>query len=118
MLPIAVKHIPSGTYIAERAFYANTMWDRARGWLGKPRAEAGEGLLLRPCSSIHTMGMKFSLDLLFLDKGNRVVKLMRSLSPWRAVLSGAQGILELPAGTLTRVPVKVGDLLEITQRKT
>jgi hypothetical protein len=71
MVPITVKHTASGLYVAERAWWANTAWNRAWGWLGKEKAEPGEGLLLKPCSSIHTLGMKFPMDLLFLDSGRR-----------------------------------------------
>jgi uncharacterized membrane protein (UPF0127 family) len=117
MLPITVKHLPSGLYVAEHAFWANTALNRAWGWLGKDKALPGEGLLLKPCSSIHTLGMRFSMDLLFLDRGDHVVKLMRSLSPFRAAVSRAYSVLELPAGALFQIPVKTGDPLEILARK-
>ena len=79
-----------------------SFWGKAKGWLGRRQAAPGEGLLLEGCASIHTFGMRFSLDVLFLDRSFRVLKTVRNLKPWRAAAcSGAWGVLELPAGTVS-----------------
>jgi uncharacterized membrane protein (UPF0127 family) len=62
------------------------------------REDAGEGLLIPGCRCVHTVGMRFPLDLLFLDEYGRVVELRRGVSPGRiACCAGADSVLELPA---------------------
>lgn len=62
------------------------------------RGEAGEGLLIPRCRFVHTFGMRFELDLVFLDADGRVVELRRAVPPGRLVrCSGARAVLELPA---------------------
>jgi len=76
---------------------------RMKGLLGKERLDAGKGLLIRPCKGIHTFFMKFPIDVVFLDKDDRIVALVRDLSPNRltTVYRKASAVLELPAGTIT-----------------
>lgn len=64
--------------------------------------EAGEGLWLLPCPMIHTFFMKFSIDVLFLSRQWRVLKVMENLKPWRIspYVFGAHSVLELPGGSL------------------
>jgi uncharacterized protein len=66
-------------------------------WCG--RAAAGPGLLIPRCSSVHTFGMRFALDLFFLDRDGRVIAIRRSVPPRRVVwCRGASAVLEIPAG--------------------
>jgi uncharacterized membrane protein (UPF0127 family) len=60
--------------------------------------EAGEGLFIPRCRSVHTFGMRFPLDLVFLDSESRVIRLRRAVPPWRIVrCSEAASVLELPS---------------------
>jgi uncharacterized protein len=62
------------------------------------RERAGEGLLIPRCHSVHTFGMRFPLDLIFLDAGGSVVEIRREVRPWRRVRSPrAVSVLELPS---------------------
>ena len=82
---------------------ARGWWGRARGLLGRSSLPAGHGLLLAPCSAIHTLGMRFALDVVFLDAQGRVVRLHRQVKPNRLLVRGGRGAtaaLELPAGTV------------------
>ncbi len=64
------------------------------------REEAGDGLLIPRCSSVHTFGMRFSLDLYFLDREGAVVATRLAVSPKRlAFCRGASAVLELPTGS-------------------
>jgi uncharacterized protein len=77
---------------------AETRRSRLLGLALLDRGDAGSGLLIPQCSSVHTFGMRFDLDLLFLDRTGRVVDLRRSVSPGRFVRSTrAESVLELPS---------------------
>jgi uncharacterized membrane protein (UPF0127 family) len=93
---------------------ANRPWARMRGLLGHESLPAGEGLLLTPAPSVHTALMRFSIDVIFLDKELRVVKLVERLVPWRtASARRARAALELAAGEAARRGVSVGDILSV-----
>ena len=82
---------------------ANSLPARIKGLLGKDSLDAGKGVLIRPCKGIHTFFMKFPIDAVFLDQGNRIVARYRNLPPNRMtrIWLKAVSVLELPAGTLT-----------------
>jgi uncharacterized protein len=85
---------------------------RTRGLLGRQSLGEGEGLWIVPCEAVHTFGMRFAIDLVFVDRRNVVRKVRSSVPPWR--LSGclrAHSVLELAAGTLKRTAVRPGDTL-------
>lgn len=64
------------------------------------RERAGPGLLLPRCSSVHTLGMRFELDIYFLDQSDRLLKVFKRVAPRRVVgLGGASAVLELPAAS-------------------
>lgn len=73
---------------------------RMFGLMGKTREQAGAGLMLRPCRSVHTAFMRFAIDVLFLDKHGRILKLCSGVKPWRVAWAPwrTSAVLELPAG--------------------
>lgn len=86
---------------------------RRKGLLGRDSLPAGEGLWIVPCESVHTFGMKFPIDLLYLDHNRRVKKIRHSMLPWRvsACLS-AHSVIELSSGTIQKTQTQPGDKLE------
>jgi uncharacterized protein len=83
-----------------------------RGLLGRRDLPSGEGILLRPASSVHMAFMRFPIDAVFLDRELRVVKVASDLRPWRAAGSrAAKAVLEIPAGEAKRRGLTVGDRL-------
>ena len=86
---------------------------RALGLLACPALPPGEALLLRPCGAIHTFGMQYSLDVIFLDARDRVVRVARNVGAGRIVWGGrgAHAALELAAGWLPPTAVAAGDQL-------
>ena len=88
---------------------------RLRGLIGCASLQPGEGLLIRPCFSIHTIAMRFTVDVVFLDAAGRVVKLAASVRPNRLgpIALGAAAVLELPEGTIARTGTRVGDVIDI-----
>ena len=89
-------------------------FDRMRGLLGVEGLSPGEGLWLCPCNSIHSLGMAFEFDALFLNRGMRVVALYRRFRKNRLsrIYWDARGVLELPEGTIERTGTEVGDEVE------
>jgi len=82
--------------------------------LGRDGLDTGEGLLLRPASSIHTFFMRFPIDAVFLDRALVVVGIAGGVEPWRAASRrGAKAVLELPAGESFRRGLAVGDQLTL-----
>ena len=80
---------------------ARNPWQRFRGLMLKSRLEAGEGLRIEPCGSIHMMFMRFPIDAVFYDREGRVTRVARNVRPWIGFAfggKGAHGVIELPAG--------------------
>jgi uncharacterized membrane protein (UPF0127 family) len=77
---------------------AETHGARMLGLAFLDREDAGEGLLIPRCRSVHTFGMRFPLDLVFLNPESRVIRLRRAVPPWRIVrCPDAASVLELPS---------------------
>lgn len=104
-----------GLMLADRGAIAASPWSRLRGLLWHPPLEPGEALLLRGEKAIHTVGMGFAIDVLFLDRTGRVVHLMPSVVPFRfsPLVMAAADVLELPSGTLAETGTRVGDQIDI-----
>jgi uncharacterized membrane protein (UPF0127 family) len=102
-----------GTILADRADIANTPETRNTGLLKHSSLEPGEGLWIVPCQSIHMFFMKFSIDVVFLSKEKKVLKIRPDLGKWRIAISlFARSVLELPVGTLAATKTVPGDQLE------
>lgn len=103
-----------GAVVALRVEEASTWSRRLKGLLGRSQLEAGEGLHIVPCNSIHMFFMRFAIDVAFLDAGGRVVRAIHAIKPWRAtrVYLDAYSALELEAGALARSGTAEGDVLE------
>jgi uncharacterized membrane protein (UPF0127 family) len=73
--------------------------DRRRGLLGRNGLDASAALMLAPCAAVHTAFMRFTLDVVFVDRAGRVKKIVQGLAPWRMSASlGAYAAIELAAG--------------------
>lgn len=102
-----------GTVIAEHVDIARSMWSRFWGLMGRARLAEGHGLHITPCSSIHMFFMRFTIDVVFLDKSLRVTKVVHGIKPWRAALGeGGHSALELLPGAALGAGVEVGDVIE------
>jgi uncharacterized membrane protein (UPF0127 family) len=90
---------------------------RNRGLLGRARLDDGAALILAPCSSIHTFFMRFAIDVLFVKKDGRVVKMYAALPAWRIAFAlGAFAAIELPAGTAAASETRSGDSVVLAER--
>jgi uncharacterized membrane protein (UPF0127 family) len=109
-----------GTVVATTAEVAETSFTRMKGLLGRDGLDAGRGLWIKPSSGVHTIAMKFPIDVIGLDKDRRVIKLWQNLVPYRitSVHSKLRSVVELPAGCIAQCSVQVGDLLHMDESVT
>jgi len=111
--PIRVVNTTNGKELVKKLEIAGTGPKRSRGLLGRRGLETGQALWIVPCEAVHTFGMQFTLDLVYLDKEHRVKKIVRNIPPWR--ISGcltAHSVIELAAGSVLEADVQPGDQLE------
>jgi len=113
--PMICRNLTKGNVVVSSLVVATTWEDRRRGLLDRSRLEPGEGMLLEPCRSVHTVGMKFPIDIVFLDRERRVVGIKAAVKP--GSLSNtclrAYSTLELPAGAAAAKRLEVGDTLQV-----
>ena len=105
--------------VATHAHMARSWWSRMRGLLGRRTLPSGEALMIPRCRSIHTCGMQFPIDAVFVDRALRVVALRRGLRPWRIVppVWKAWGVVEVAVGSLDRLHLTVGDQLTLVSAR-
>ncbi len=104
-------------YLAEHGPVAGQPWARMRGLLGRASLQPNEGMLFLGTKGIHTIGMRFSIDVLFLNDDGWVIHILHSLKPFRIspYLKNASMVIELPAGILRETETQVGDWIKITR---
>ena len=104
-------------HLATSLAVAQTHWSRFRGLLGASQDDFrnGCGLWIRPCRGVHTLAMRFPIDVVYLDPVGTVVHLEPGLRPWRfaPVRLQAASVLELPQNTVTSTGTALGDRIEI-----
>ncbi len=108
-------------YLATALAIANTHWTRLRGLLGLRSNDFrnGSGLWIVPCHGVHTLGMGFPIDVVYLDEAMTVIHVQGDLRPWRfaPVRTQAASVLELPCRTAAETQTAVGDKIQITLEK-
>ena len=110
---LQVRNLTRGTVLATRLEVAGSGSTRRKGLLGRDGLAPGEGLWIVPCESVHTFFMRFPIDLVYLDRKNRIRKLRSAVGPWRlSACLTAHSILELPAGAIQASRTERGDLVE------
>ena len=105
----------AGRVIANEAYTARTLLGRLIGLIGRRNLPAGSALMIPSCNQVHTFGMRFPIDVLFLNEDN-VMLAAESLRPWKISkrCPGASKVVELPAGTISQSGMKPGDQLNLS----
>src|SRR5260370_40661315 len=115
--PMAAFNRTRGTCLAENIRVAGSHWARLRGLIGTTESGfgPGKGLWIVPCHGVHTLAMRFPLDLIFLDRFGNVLSLEENVKPWRLApfRFRAASVLELPGGTIRKSATAIGDKIEI-----
>ncbi|MCG3148849.1 MAG: hypothetical protein PCFJNLEI_02298 [Verrucomicrobiae bacterium] len=102
------------TTVADRCRFANSVFKRMIGLLNRAAFAPGEGLLLDRCYGIHTIGMRFAIDVLFLDRDLHVMRAVPALPPYRTcVVRQAVYVLELPVGAIAQSRTEAGDQIQM-----
>ena len=106
-----VVNASKGTTILTNGLVAETWWQRFRGLMGRGRLGPGEGLAIPQCPSIHTSWMRFPIDVMFLDRENRVVRVFENVKPFRVRLGGkaAESVVEAASGVIRTSSTQPGD---------
>ena len=102
-----------GVDLGDQIEWAGSSGSRKKGLLGRDTLPRGEGLYLVPCQWIHMFGMRFPIDVVFVDRNGKVLTIHHALKPNRIskLVWRAEGALELPAGTLAEAGTEIGDQL-------
>ena len=105
---VKANNITAGKMVAGNVFVAAGIFARIKGLIGRKSLPQGDALLLDPCNGIHTFGMRFPIDVLFLDRNNVVVAIRKDLVPNRItpLFLAAKSTLELPAGIVEATATK------------
>ncbi len=113
---LRVSNLTRNTVLATCLEMAESAAKRNKGLLGRERIAPGEGLWIRPCEAVHTFWMRFSIDLIYLDRKNRIRKLVSALPPWRlSACLRAHSVIELPSGTIRETQTQPGDTLDFSE---
>jgi uncharacterized membrane protein (UPF0127 family) len=116
--PFIVHNRSRDAVLAENVRLADTPRSRRTGLLQHEALEADEGLWIYPTQAIHTFGMRFPIDVVFLDRSLRVKRIYHRLAPYRLTrfVWGAQSVLELASGSLASTGTTVGDELRFSRK--
>lgn len=110
----AIVNDGTGVLVAHDVEAALDSRSRRRGLLGRDGLQDGQALILAPCGAIHTFGMRFPIDVVFVARDGRVLKIVERLAAWRIAASlRALATVELAAGRARRVGLTEGDRLVV-----
>ena len=114
---ITIHNKTRNTRIANQVVLADTQLTRIFGLLGRKHLDPEEGLWIKPSTGVHTIGMSFPIDVVGLNKEHQVVKLWNCLVPYRftSISWKVRSIIELPAGSIQRHGLELGDRFVLTE---
>jgi uncharacterized membrane protein (UPF0127 family) len=116
MAKFNIRNRTRQTVLATEASLADTSKKRRVGLLKHESLPSGQGLWIVPCEGIHTFGMRFAIDVLFLGRNKKVLKVRPHMGPGRISLClWAHSVVELPAGTIAAAATEPGDELEFEE---
>lgn len=109
---VRVLNDSKGNSLGQRVTMARSFWQRGKGLMFRSNLPAGTGLVIDPCSSIHTFWMRFPIDVLYVDRDGTVLRADHAMKPWRfgpLIVRNGRYVIELPAGTIEKTQTVKGD---------
>lgn len=112
-----INNLTKNVAIASNVILADNFFSRLIGLLNKSSLDSNDGLILRPCNAIHTWFMKFPIDIVFIDKNNKIIFLIENMLPGRRspIIRPAKEVIEFKAGRIKQSGSEIGDQLEIKE---
>lgn len=110
-----VVNARTGQVVATHVEEAAGAWRAFRGLMLRKHLPPGHGMIFRPARGVHTQFMRFPIDLIFLDKDNRVVKIRPSMPPWRFDFTSAAAVIEMTGGSAEQAGIRPGDELRFRE---
>lgn len=109
-----IENCTQGTMIAHHVLVADCFWKRLKGLLGTKSLALGHGLIITPCSSVHTFGMAYPIDILFVSQDHQIIKIIHGMTPGRVIMQlRSSYVVELPVGTAKQAMCLVGDHIKL-----
>lgn len=110
---LRISNLTRRTILASSAELADSGQKRRKGLLGRNTLAPGEGLWILPCEAVHTFGMRFPIDLIYLDRNHHIKKVRSNVRPWRlSACFTAHSVIELASGTIRQTQTQPGDRIE------
>ena len=110
---LRVDNLTRGQNLVTKGAAAANIASRLRGLIGRPRLVDGEGLLILPCTGVHTHFMRYPIDVLYVNPNGEIIAMDQAMAPWRfgRIHSRARFVVEIPAGTVASTGTQIGDRL-------
>lgn len=107
---VALRELETGRVVVPRLQIALGVWERTLGLLGRSELEADSALWIEPCDGVHTLGMRFPIDVLFLDPSGCALRIVTDLRPWRVAgpVRRSRVVVELPCGAVAISGIRRG----------
>jgi uncharacterized membrane protein (UPF0127 family) len=115
MKTVRIFNINNGAVLADQAVTADKFLARLKGLIGKRSMDNREALVITPCTMVHCFGMKINIDVLFVNKGGQIIKIIAPMHPGQIspCIRKARYVVELPAGQAAHTGTKEGDYIRI-----
>lgn len=116
MSKIEVVNESTGDIICNSCDVADNFLKRFIGLMGKKELKDGEGLLIKPCKSVHMFFMRFKIDIIFLDHDLKVIKIIEGLKSWNIspYVKESYYVLELPHDIISNKDINIGNILKLS----
>lgn len=114
---LRVENVTQVSVLADACGVADTPWTRLKGLIGVTELPQGAGLVIRPCRGVHCMFMSIPIDVVYVDRNDRVVAVDEVLRPWAIgrIYRRCAYVVELPAGTVAQTRTAPGDQLRLAE---
>jgi uncharacterized protein len=115
MKMVHVENATRNVTLLDAGQMADNSWTRLRGLIGVKALPQGDGLLIKPCHGVHCMFMSIPIDVVYVDRDDRVVAIDAAMKPWRVgkIYGQSAYVIELPAGFVEQTGTQPGDQLKV-----